>query len=75
MAKENPQTDILPKVNVEKNDDITEEAVTDTLRRAISFHSTIQAHDGHWPGDYGGPLFLMPGLVTFFFCLFFGILL
>ncbi|KAL4593971.1 hypothetical protein ACB092_M003900 [Castanea dentata] len=37
--------------------------VTKTLRRAISFYSTIQAHDGHWPGDYGGPMFLLPGLV------------
>lgn len=22
-----------------------------------------QVDDGHWPGDYGGPLFLMPGLI------------
>ena len=22
-----------------------------------------QAEDGHWPGDYGGPMFLLPGLV------------
>lgn len=23
----------------------------------------LQADDGHWPGDYGGPMFLMPGMV------------
>ncbi|KAL8499871.1 hypothetical protein ACS0TY_019757 [Phlomoides rotata] len=23
----------------------------------------FQAKDGHWPGDYGGPMFLLPGLV------------
>ena len=29
--------------------------------RAASFYAQLQAEDGHWPGDYGGPLFLMPG--------------
>ncbi|XP_076460564.1 lanosterol synthase-like isoform X2 [Babylonia areolata] len=29
----------------------------------MSFQSQLQAEDGHWAGDYGGPLFLMPGLV------------
>ena len=28
---------------------------------AMQFHSQLQADDGHWAGDYGGPLFLMPG--------------
>lgn len=49
-------------------EDITEEKVENTLKRAISFHSTLQAHDGHWPGDYGGPMFLLPGLVNIEFC-------
>ena len=24
----------------------------------------LQTEDGHWAGDYGGPHFLMPGLVV-----------
>lgn len=23
----------------------------------------LQCEDGHWAGDYGGPMFLMPGLI------------
>ncbi|XP_062972140.1 lanosterol synthase [Elgaria multicarinata webbii] len=29
----------------------------------VSFYSGLQAEDGHWAGDYGGPLFLLPGLL------------
>ncbi|CAA3021839.1 cycloartenol Synthase [Olea europaea subsp. europaea] len=63
FSKENQNSSVLPQVKVKEIEDITEVKVVNTLRRAISFHSTIQAHDGHWPGDYGGPMFLMPGLV------------
>lgn len=63
FAKENPQNVVLPQVKVEDEHDITEEIVATTLRRAVNYHSTLQAHDGHWSGDYGGPMFLMPGLV------------
>ena len=31
--------------------------------RGLSFYSTLQCDDGHWPGDYAGPHFLLPGLV------------
>jgi lanosterol synthase len=27
------------------------------------FYKNLQSHDGHWPGEYGGPMFLLPGLV------------
>ncbi|KAL8495113.1 hypothetical protein ACS0TY_019326 [Phlomoides rotata] len=63
LSKEIPATTDIPQVKVKDVEDITEEKVTNTLRRAISFHSTLQAKDGHWPGDYGGPMFLLPGLV------------
>ncbi|TKW38071.1 hypothetical protein SEVIR_1G089900v4 [Setaria viridis] len=63
FAKENPLKLDLPAIKLDENEDVTEEAVSTTLKRAISRFSTLQAHDGHWPGDYGGPMFLMPGLI------------
>lgn len=63
FEKENPCVTNLPQLKVKDEEEVTEEVVKTTLRRAISFYSTIQAHDGHWPGDYGGPMFLLPGLV------------
>jgi hypothetical protein len=35
----------------------------DCLREAIKYFQALQDDDGHWPGDYGGPMFLLPGLV------------
>eukprot|EP00040_Diaphanoeca_grandis_P034707 m.216523 g.216523 ORF g.216523 m.216523 type:complete len:721 (-) comp33210_c0_seq1:416-2578(-) len=35
--------------------------ISDSLRNAIKFFSGIQTDDGHWAGDYGGPMFLLPG--------------
>jgi cycloartenol synthase len=34
-----------------------------SLRSGIGFYGTLQMGSGHWPGDYGGPMFLLPGLV------------
>ncbi|KAK3032112.1 hypothetical protein RJ639_037416 [Escallonia herrerae] len=53
----------LPSQKVRSEKDITEDVVANTLRKALRFYSTLQAEDGQWPGDYGGPLFLLPGLV------------
>lgn len=47
-----------PKVNVKKPKTPIEAAV-----KGLSFYQTIQCEDGHWAGDYGGPMFLMPGLI------------
>ena len=35
----------------------------DASRNGYRFYKHLQAHDGHWPGEYGGPMFLLPGLV------------
>ena len=32
--------------------------------KGLNFYQSLQMDDGHWPGDYGGPLFLLPGLVV-----------
>ncbi|KAK1361091.1 Terpene cyclase/mutase family member [Heracleum sosnowskyi] len=63
FANENQDRIVLPRVNIQDTEEISEDKVTATLKRALRFHSTLQAHDGHWPGDYGGPMFFMPGLV------------
>ena len=31
--------------------------------KGIHFYKHLQTDEGHWPGDYGGPMFLLPGLV------------
>ncbi|OIW15326.1 hypothetical protein TanjilG_10766 [Lupinus angustifolius] len=51
-------------VKVEKEiEDISEEVVGRTLKKALRSMSTLQSEDGFWPGDYGSPLFLLPTLV------------
>lgn len=62
---------IPPAIKLEETEEVTEEAVTSTLRRGISFYSTIQAHDGHWPAETAGPLFFLPPLVSLFIFLVF----
>ncbi|RDX91737.1 Cycloartenol synthase, partial [Mucuna pruriens] len=53
----------LSKIKIESEKDITTELVGSALKRALRSYSTLQSEDGFWPGDYGGPLFLLPGLV------------
>ena len=38
--------------------------VNEAARRGVAFYSMLQTSDGHWGGDYGGPHFLMPGLIV-----------
>ncbi|KAJ1267466.1 hypothetical protein BS78_07G058400 [Paspalum vaginatum] len=64
-AKENPHIQLTdrPVVKLGEQDDVTEEAVWTSLKRAVSRLCNLQAHDGHWPNDYGGPMFLSAGLL------------
>uniref|UniRef100_A0A669CQH1 Terpene cyclase/mutase family member n=1 Tax=Oreochromis niloticus TaxID=8128 RepID=A0A669CQH1_ORENI len=38
-------------------------SAVDAALKGMHFYSQLQAEDGHWAGDYGGPLFLLPGLL------------
>jgi hypothetical protein len=46
-----------------RGDAPTRDGLAGALRSALGFYEQLQCEDGHWPGDYGGPMFLMPGLV------------
>uniref|UniRef100_A0ACD5V7E5 Uncharacterized protein n=1 Tax=Avena sativa TaxID=4498 RepID=A0ACD5V7E5_AVESA len=63
FAKLTPPKLAIPDNKFEEDEDVTEETVLISLRRVIWRLSTLQAHDGHWPGDISGPMFLLPGLV------------
>ena len=39
------------------------EKVAQQTFKAIHYYQSLIAEDGHMPGDYGGPLFLLPGMV------------
>jgi len=39
-----------------------------SFERGVKFFQTLQCEDGHWPGDYGGPHFLLPGLIIVSYC-------
>jgi squalene/oxidosqualene cyclase-like protein len=38
-------------------------SVVESVLNGINYYSSLQVEDGHWPGDYGGPMFLLPGAI------------
>jgi cycloartenol synthase len=46
------------------NTELTDENVTAAIKEAVGFFEQLQQDDGHWAGDYGGPMFLLPGMVA-----------
>ncbi|TVU06546.1 hypothetical protein EJB05_49767, partial [Eragrostis curvula] len=59
-AKNRHQHAIHPSIKVQEGSQVTEETILTVLRRALNQYSSVQAPDGHWPGDYSGILFILP---------------
>jgi len=38
--------------------------IQESCRKAVQFYNMLLCEDGHWAGDYGGPHFLLPGLIV-----------
>ncbi|KAL5681495.1 hypothetical protein ACJX0J_007880, partial [Zea mays] len=45
---------------IEEGDEVTEERLRESLKRAMDWMSALQAEDGHWPGDFSGIMYMMP---------------
>ncbi|KAG2664954.1 hypothetical protein I3760_16G106800 [Carya illinoinensis] len=63
LRKENRSGPIPPPVKLQETEEITDETVTSSLRSALSSLSSLQAHDGHRPAEFTGPLFFLPPFV------------
>jgi cycloartenol synthase len=47
----------------EQEEEVDKVKLDESLLGGLEFYQQLQLDDGHWPGDYGGPMFLMPGLI------------
>ena len=46
-----------------RRDPASEADVRASLSAGASYFARLQQSDGHWAGDYGGPMFLLPGML------------
>jgi squalene cyclase len=50
--------------NVPKGSSKSTISAMKSASKGVDFYQKLQCDDGHWAGDYGGPHFLLPGLVV-----------
>jgi squalene/oxidosqualene cyclase-like protein len=56
------QTQFEPIKEFSASDSLSEKAYQ-ASKKGFHFYQGIKTDDGNWPGDYGGPLFLLPGMI------------
>lgn len=57
----------MSPVRVANNEDVTFEAATKAVKKALRLNRAIQASDGHWPAENTGPMFFTPPLVIYIY--------
>ncbi|CAK9166377.1 unnamed protein product [Ilex paraguariensis] len=53
----------IPPIRLRENEDVTYEAVTTAVRKAVRLNRAIQAKDGHWPAGNAGVHYFTLALV------------
>ncbi|XP_057764021.1 dammarenediol II synthase-like [Salvia miltiorrhiza] len=53
----------IPPVRIGENEEISYEAATTAVKKALRVNRAVQASDGHWPAENAGPLFFTPPLL------------
>ena len=69
LGRGNQPPSVKPKLLSTNGGSHTKEKLGEVLHRAVHFYSMLQTSDGHWSGDYGGPHFLLPGLIVAWYCM------
>ncbi|CAK9166368.1 unnamed protein product [Ilex paraguariensis] len=57
----------IPPVRLGEKEEVTYEAVTTAVKKAVRLNRAIQAKDGHWPAENAGVNFFTPPLVSVLF--------
>ncbi|KAK1422787.1 hypothetical protein QVD17_18074 [Tagetes erecta] len=53
----------IPVVKLHENEEVSYKAATTAVKKAIRLNRAIQAHDGHWPAEFSGPMIYTPSLL------------
>ncbi|KAG6407208.1 hypothetical protein SASPL_130192 [Salvia splendens] len=53
----------IPPVRIGENEEISYEAATTAVKKALRVNRAVQASNGHWPAENAGPLFFTPPLL------------